>query len=175
MKTLFLHGMGARPKEWQMSCLLENNLEPHALHLNYSKCDAFGILSDYIIKHQIQLLIGRSHGGFLAYWLSEQHGIPSLSINPHFSIRSKKFVTPSITKRVSPLSLIFLGTDDELVDADRSLLFVEEERKLHPLKVIKTKMINGLGHWLDPNTFNIQIQWILDEIRNLNISTKNHE
>lgn len=169
MKTLWLHGMGARPKEWQLKGLLDNGLEPYALHLNYSTCPAFRILCEYIKKHDIKFLIGRSHGGFFAYWLSEEFGIPSLSINPHFSIRSKSFMTPPITQRTSPLSLVLLGSDDELVDADRSLLFIEREKMEFPDKNIKTLVLDGVGHWQDPDNFDTYIKWALNEYATLTV------
>jgi hypothetical protein len=163
MNTLFLHGMGARPKEWQLTCLLQHGLVPHALHLNYSTCPAFQILCEYVQEHDIQFLVGRSHGGFYAYWLSEEFGIPCLAINPHFSVRSKQFMTPPITARKSPLSMIVLGSDDELVDPDRSLLFLEQEMKEYPHKKIHTKVLDGVGHWLEPTAFAAHLQWALNE------------
>jgi len=168
MNTLWLHGMGARPKEWQLKGLLDNGLKPFALHLNYCNCPAFEILSAYIKENDIKFLIGHSHGGFLGYWLSEEFGIPCLLSNPHLSIRSQSFNTPPITQRKSPLSLIVLGSDDELVDADRTLLFLEQEKMKFPDKNIKTLMLNGVGHGQDPEHFDASVKWALKEYTYLN-------
>ena len=50
MRTLWLHGMGDRPMEWEHQIFLKNRIEPHALNLNYSLCSAFEILYEYIPK-----------------------------------------------------------------------------------------------------------------------------
>ena len=48
MKTLFVHGMGGRPKEWQLEALRNHHLEPYALHLDYTKMeDPFTHLKEY--------------------------------------------------------------------------------------------------------------------------------
>ena len=41
-------------------------------------------------KSGIEFLVGRSHGGYLSYWLSEELGIPCLIMNPHLSVRLKE-------------------------------------------------------------------------------------
>ncbi len=162
MRTLFLHGMGARPKEWQLRSLIENNLKPYALHLDYSRIDEFEVVSKYIEQENIEFLIGRSHGGYIAYWLSEQYCLPCLIINPHFSLRLRKKMKPPIDKYECPICCVSLGSDDMVVDPDRSLEFLELDE--NPDKVIKIKMLNGVGHPLDPDTFSEQIEWGLGEI-----------
>ena len=166
MRTLFLHGMGARPKEWQLNCFIENELEPYALHLDYSNVSAFEILSKYIEENQIKFLIGRSHGGYLSYWLAEEYGIPCLIINPHLSIRLKKQMQPPITQRRCPICLAVLGSDDLVVDSERTIKFLEEEINIK--KILKIRTLNGIGHPLDFDTFSEQIKWALSEIKNLN-------
>lgn len=164
MRTLWLHGMGARPYQFQLECLTENNLEPYALHLNYEKSTAYNEISEFIQENDIQFLIGRSHGGLHAYWLAEQFGLPCLAVNPHFSVRAKRFTSPAVSQNFSPLTLIVLGSDDELVDAYRSLLFIEQEKTEKPDKLILTKVLNGIGHWLDADCMNVHLRWALEEI-----------
>ncbi len=167
MRTLFIHGMGARPKEWQLQCLIDNDLEPYALHLDYNNVPEYDILSKFIEKNKIEFLVGRSHGGYLSYWLSEQYGIPCLIINPHLSIRLRKQMQPIITKRNCPICLTVLGSDDLVVDSERTLKFLEKEE--NQKKVLKIRILDGVGHPLDFDTFSEQVAWALNEINLLKV------
>ena len=169
MKVLFLHGMGARPKEWQLNVFREHNLDVYALHLVYSKdVNSFEVLRDYIKEKEIEFLVGRSHGGYFAYWLAEELGIPCLMMNPHHSLSLMDKMKPkAMTQRASPLCLLVLGTDDDLVDPDRTVLFFEEEAKKGHPKLLKTKIMDGVGHWLAPDTFSDMVGWALSEIKKL--------
>lgn len=168
MKTLFMHGMGARPKTWQLDCLKNAGLEPYALHLDYTrKPQKFDILKKYIQENQIEFLVGRSHGGFMGYWLSEELGLPCLLMNPQLSLSTHKQTKPPIQKYISPLSCIALGTNDRLVNADRSLLYIEKYKS--PESVVKIKMLDEIGHWLDMDTFSEVLNWSLQEIKKLDL------
>lgn len=166
MRTLFLHGMGARPKEWQLQSLIDLGLEAYALHLDYSRVPEFDILSEYIEKHNIEFLVGRSHGGYLAFWLAQKYSLPCLIINPHFSLRLKKQMDYEINDSDFPICLVVLGSDDVTVDSHRSLKYLSEKRFEN--KNIKVCTLKGVGHPLDYDTFNNSVQWALDEIKILN-------
>lgn len=171
MKTLFIHGMGVNPtyvREWQLECLQQVGLVPFSLHIDYNRTpNKFTILKDYILENGIEFLVGRSHGGFLGFWLGEELGIPCLLINPQLSIRIKKQMKPPITQTKCPLCLVALGTDDYLVDADRTLMYLEQEDEGNPNKIVKTKLLEGVGHWLDEDLFTTVLWWGLGEVQKI--------
>ena len=169
MRTLYVHGMGDKPNKWQIDIFREHNLDIYAIHLDYTKePDAFEILRDFAKQKRIEFIVGHSHGGFLTYWLAEELGTPCLMLNPHHSLRLMDKMKPkTITQRASPLCLLVLGTDDDLVDPDRTALIFEKEAKKDDSKIIKTKMLNGIGHWFDDDTFSAMIRWALSEISQL--------
>lgn len=163
-----MHGMGARPKTWQLDCLKNAGLEPYALHVDYTKSpDKFEVFKDYIKDNQIEFLVGRSHGGFMGYWLSEETGLPCLLMNPQLSLRADKYTRPKISQRKSSLSCIVLGTNDRLVNADRSLLYIEKDKSSK--STVKIKILDEIGHWLDIDTFTEVLEWSLEEVKNLNL------
>lgn len=90
-------------------------------------------------------------------------------MNPHLSVRLKDKMHPkTLSQRVSPLCLLVLGTDDDLVDPERTLQYFEEEKRLGHAKNHKIKIMDGVGHWLANDTFHDMVGWALDEIQLLN-------
>jgi uncharacterized protein len=134
MKTLFIHGMGSRPWAKGIAVLEQYGLEVFALHLDYNH-QSFNILRDYIQANQIEFLVGHSHGGFMAFWLAEELGLPCLLTNPSLSLRAKKKVSPAVSQLACPLCLVVLGGKDELVNPQRSLQYFEAD--VRPNKIIK--------------------------------------
>jgi len=135
----------------------------------------FSLFIDYVQQHNIEFLIGRSHGGFMAYWLSEALGIPCLAINPHLSLRNKERMRPKeAVEKKSPLCLVVVGTDDQLVDADRTLEYFAHEDQINPSVNRKIKVIDGIGHWLTIDMYTDLVAWALDEITRIPTLPSNH-
>ena len=164
MKVLYAHGMTSRPIEWKLEQIRTHGFDVYALHLPYPKHpNSFEILVDYCKKHQIEALIGHSHGGYFSYWLAEELGIPCLLINPHFSLKHGKRMQPPITHRACPLCLVVLGTDDQLVDPDRSATYLKQETSTLK-KNVKIKWLTGVGHSIGYHFFGDMVKWLADEV-----------
>ena len=165
MKLLFCHGMHGRPVEWRLNAIREVGFEVYAEHIQYYKIkNSFEILRNYCLQHQIEVLMGHSHGGYLSYWLAEDLGIPCLLVNPHLSIRLKKQMMPPITQRACPICLAALGTDDNIVDPERTARFLAEDHPHHPEKIVKIKWLEGAGHSLDPDYLSQIVTWLGEEL-----------
>jgi len=164
METLWLHGMGGSPNKEKIAYMKERGLNTHALHLDYNRePKRFEILRDYCIKHQIQLLVGSSFGGFLAFWLSEELGIPCLLLNPAVSLRNKRKTKPSgVSRLASPICLTALGAEDDKVDPERTALFMEKDTR--DGKVILTRTWQGEGHGFTMQAFEEILDWALPKL-----------
>lgn len=170
MKTLYAHGMHSKPKTWRIEAIKSLGLEPYTLHFpyyNYTTEEKFIFFKKYIRDNQIEFLVGHSHGGYMVYYLAEMLGLPCLCFNPQLSLKTAKYITPKIEKRKCPLCLIMLGEDDRLVYAQRTLTFLEKEKKHNSNKIVKTQIFDGIGHGIDPEIFTDMLIWSLEEIKNI--------
>lgn len=167
MKTLWVHGMGATPNEEKITLMRSKGLDTDALHLDYNKePKRYEILRDYCKANQVQFLTGSSYGGYLSFWISEELGIPCLLLNPAVSIRAKKKTQPnSVLSLKSPLCLTALGAKDNIIDHERTILFMEED--LRPSKIIKTKVWANEGHGFSIESFEEVLNWAMIELQTL--------
>lgn len=165
MKAIWMHGMGGSPNREKMELMEQYGLLPHALHIDYNNEPLrFEILKDYCIKNGIELLVGSSFGGLMGFWLSEELGIPCLLLNPAVSLSGKNKTKPaSATNLKSPLCLVALGGMDEQVDPQRTLLFMEKDRREG--KEILTKVLENEGHGLSLEAFREVLDWALVPVK----------
>jgi Predicted esterase len=164
MKTLWIHGMNASPNEEKIATMRSHGLEVDALHLDYgSEPRSFEILRDHCIQNSIAFLVGSSYGGFLAFWLSEELGLPCLIINPAVSLRLREITRPKLTGLRSKLCIVALGNDDDKIDPERTQQFMDQDRR--DGKTIVVKIWEMEGHNFSPNAFNEIIKWGLEELQ----------
>jgi len=167
MNILWAHEMGYKPDLMKIEIIKKFGLKPFYLHLDYeNNNNCFDILSDYCVEKQIDFLIGSSYGGFLCFWLSEKFGIPCLLLNPALSLRTKNKTKPKIESLKSKLCLVALSANDEVIDYNRTLLYLEND--IRKDKTIKTKIIEAEGHIITNQTFENILKWALFEFKNLN-------
>jgi len=159
MRTLYIHGMDVVADDGQLKILSDYVHDVYALNLDYHNGNEFDVLSKYIKKNEIGLLIGHSYGGFLSYWLAEEFGIPCININPLLSVRLRRKMQPAISRRACPICLTVLSAKDELVDYEQTLKFLELEKRDDKIDLIK--ILDDQGHYLSNGSFAEQIAWAL--------------
>ncbi|NJL11862.1 MAG: hypothetical protein HC913_01810 [Microscillaceae bacterium] len=162
MKTLYIHGFGGSVPEEKLNILKAQGLEVYALHLKYDHQSYF-LLKDYILGNNLEYLVGSSHGGFMAYWLAEELALPCLLLNPHLSLSARKKVSPTVSQLSCPICTVALGGEDQLVDPNRSLQYLEAEQR--PDKVVKIKWVERQGHSFDLEVLQEIVAWSLEEIK----------
>ena len=165
MKTLWLHGMGGKPNQEKIAYMESQGLKMHALHLDYNhEPRSFEILRDYIVENSIEFMVGSSHGGFLAFWLNEELNIPCLLLNPAVSISLKRKTKPDLTGLKGEFCIVALGALDQQVDAQRTLKFMDKDRREG--KKIITRVWENEGHGFTMEAFHEILKWGLDELEN---------
>ncbi len=172
MKTLFMHGKKRQIHDWQIRSIEQAGLEAFTLKMQYPENPKkpFLMLRNYILANQIEFLIGRSHGGFLGYWLAEELGLPCLLINPNLSPHTQKQITPTTSKRDCSLCVNVLGMSDEIVNPYRTREFLEKDHSKNPSKILKIKMLENIGHHLNEKIFSKMVNFTLTEIQKLHSS-----
>jgi hypothetical protein len=166
MKAIWMHGMGGSPSQEKMQLMEQYGLSTSALHLDYNRePQRFEILRDYCLTNSIELLVGSSFGGFMGFWLSEELGLPCILLNPAVSLSNKNKTKPSgVSHLKSTLCLVALGAKDEQVDPQRTLLFMEKDKREG--KTIFTKVFENEGHGLSIEAFREVLEWALPYIEN---------
>ncbi len=83
MKTLYIHGLDSYPVPEKTQIMKDAGLTVVALHINYrEQLAVYETLKDTSIRKKVKFIIGSSLGGYLAYWLAEDLGLPCLLFNP---------------------------------------------------------------------------------------------
>ncbi len=162
-KTLYIHGLDSSPKSSKIK-ILEKYSKTYALHLDYPKePDTFNLLSNLIIKNNINLIVGSSFGGMLGYWLAEKHKIPALLFNPALHIK-KSLVYFEINHNCSPYKLIVLGKKDKVVDPMLSTKILKKNLNEKKYEIINC---DELAHKIDIETFKKQTEYFYNKIKSL--------
>lgn len=151
MKTLYLHGLYAKPAPEKIS-ILENDygLDVIAPEIDYEKyagsLDLFDSLSGQIKKEKIMLIVGSSFGGYLGFHLSEFCSIPGYLFNP--ALIKKSLEIPVRMQRADVKKYVILGKHDDIVDPKKTKEYLWEN-KFQNTFVIE----QDFGHQTDPALF----------------------
>jgi hypothetical protein len=166
LKTLYIHGLDSHPVKEKLEILNKAGLEVFALHLDYrTEKNAYRILKKYVLDENISFLVGSSLGGYIAYWLAEELGLPCLLFNPAMSYSDafQEFI-PEIENRDCPARFVVVGAFDEIINPDESVRFF---RKLAYDDCFQRLVVcDWLEHQIDYKTFEEMVHWALLSYRN---------
>jgi len=116
MNILYLHGLMSTNKSQKTEWLKETHSVFNPA-LNYKE-DSKTIFNDLELlckQHEIDLVIGSSMGGYLAYHLSQKFNIPSLLFNPALEKNSIEKPPVDLVENLTIKHTIVLGEKDEVV------------------------------------------------------------
>lgn len=117
MNILYLHGLLSKNISDKTEWLSEtNNLYNLQLDYKTNSENIYQELKQFINNNPIDLIIGSSMGGYLAFHLGNDLNIPTLLFNP--SLTKNKIEKPVVTevKNISVLHTLVLGKGDEIVN-----------------------------------------------------------
>jgi len=161
MKTLYIHGLDSHPVPEKLEILKNSGLEVVALHIDYrTEADAYGILKKYAVEEKVEFLVGSSLGGFVAYWLAEDLGLPCLLFNPAMSFRdSLGEHMPEINSRLCPARFVVIGAFDETVDPKENINYFRDQDKSNCYQ--RAVVCEWLEHQIDYVSFDEMVSWAL--------------
>jgi uncharacterized protein len=114
MRVVFLHGYESEPFTQKNIILRENFSEVYDPEIDYNDNLTFDKLLTHLKENPVDLIIGSSMGGYLAYYLSTNLGVKTLLFNPALhSIPVELEV--KIGDRVSS-HFVVLGKNDDVID-----------------------------------------------------------
>ena len=117
MKIAYLHGLESSndPTSLKIIWLKDNFNQIYTPSIKYRNKESFTIIKAQIKKQKPDYIIGSSMGGYFAYLIGANLGIPTILFNPAVIGRSfEPFVDDSNLKETS--HNVFLGKTDEVID-----------------------------------------------------------
>lgn len=166
LNTLYIHGLDSSPSPEKLQIMEDRGLETYTLHLNYrEEDDIYVALKRYAVSKQIEFVIGSSMGGFLAYWLAEELGIPCLLFNPALNIKILKNKFPLIESLYCPARFVVLGAKDDVINPEENINYLRNKNRENLVQKIIT--CEWLGHQVDHQTFDEMLGWSLENINRL--------
>lgn len=131
MRILFLHGLMSSNQSKKIDWLKKEGHNVFHPLLNY-KDDGkiiFKDLNKLIKDNQIELIVGSSMGGYLAYHLSNLNNMRSLIFNPSLSISKRNALRPEITHTINDSNhhTVVMGRLDDVVIPRDTISYLEDE------------------------------------------------
>jgi len=164
MKVLYIHGLHSNPNPDKIKILEEAGLEVVAPFIDYEKEQGavYPRIKEIALAEKVELLIGSSMGGFMAYWLAYDLNKPALLYNPALYFDSMKSFIPKVTKDEIPPLYVCLGEKDQRVDPQLVKAYLSKRNPDHiHLKIISA---SWLEHGIDLATFASMSAWFLKEV-----------
>lgn len=158
-KAIYLHGLNSYPIPEKIEMLENAGFDVYAPQLDYRGEPAlFTRLRQEIIDQDIRFLIGSSLGGYLAFWLAEDLGLPCLLFNPamSYSEQMSEYI-PEIEQGKCPARFVVIGRWDDVVDPRENIRFF---RNLENDDCYQRVIVcEWLGHQIDFQSFGELVAW----------------
>lgn len=164
MKTLYIHGLDSFPVPTKKQIMKDAGLSVVALHINYrEQLAVYETLKDTAIRKKVKFIIGSSLGGYLAYWLAEDLGLPCLLFNPAM-IYDDVFYSkiPTIDDPKCTSRYVVLGAKDKSLKPKDTLKFLKKHNRGNLNQQVVT--CDWLGHQIDFKTFDEMVNWAVHSL-----------
>ncbi len=163
MKVLYIHGLHSNPNPLKLDILEKLGLEVVSPFIDYEKekAEVYKRVKKIALEEKIDLMIGSSLGGFIAYWLSRDIDKAALLFNPALYFESMKPFIPRLEKQHNTPIYVCLGEKDSQVNPQEVRKYLSEQTKNH--HNTKIMMTSWLAHGIDLKTFKTITAWFLSE------------
>ena len=168
MKALYIHGLDSSPNKEKLEIMREAGLEPIALHLDYrTHPNPYEELKKEALSQKVEVLVGSSLGGYFAFWLGEELGLPAFLLNPAMTIdRSLPLAINHIKEHKAPLRYVAIGAKDDVINPVLNLEFFQNLASEACYQRVIT--CDWLKHVIDLETFATLLDWFLSGLKNRN-------
>lgn len=166
MKAIYIHGLHSEINPNKIKILEEAGLEVIAPEIDYEKEQAavYPRIKALMEKEQIEVLVGSSMGGFMAYWLARELNLPALLFNPALHFESMQPFIPKLDSKYHPPLFVCSGEKDKTVHPKLLREYLNKEHGDDSnLRIISA---SWLAHQIDLQTFRGMTAWFLGELAN---------
>ncbi|MFN4149934.1 MAG: YqiA/YcfP family alpha/beta fold hydrolase [Candidatus Sericytochromatia bacterium] len=163
-KILYLHGLDSFLNDEKRN-VLEKYGEVLAPNIDYrSNSNIYDLFLEEIKKENIDVIIGSSMGGLIAYYLSHNTQKPSLLFNPALPYQSVlQIVDKGNIDTSSELKYIILGKKDIIVKYSDNIDFLN--KNIHDSDNVEIKIINKLEHRIPTDIFEKEVFNFFKELK----------
>jgi esterase/lipase len=164
MKAIYIHGLHSEINLDKIKILEEAGLEVIAPEIDYEKEQGavYPRIKSLMIEESIDVLIGSSMGGFMAYWLARDLNKAALLYNPALHFESMKPFIPQLESNYYPPLFVCSGEKDETVPSKHLRAYLDKEHRDNSnLRIISA---SWLAHQIDLQTFRGMTAWFLGEL-----------
>lgn len=130
MNILYLHGLMSSNQSSKVDWLRELGHNVYNPKLNYKEGGKtiFNDLEQISNKQHINLVVGSSMGGHLAFHLSNKYNIPTLLFNP--SLAPNEIDKPDVREVENDIVLhtVVIGKNDNVVIPQKTLSFLKDKK-----------------------------------------------
>jgi predicted esterase YcpF (UPF0227 family) len=163
MKALYIHGLNSSPNPKKLEIIESLGLEVVSPFIDYDqeKAAVYDRVKNIALENNVDLIIGSSLGGFIAFWLANDIHIPALLFNPALYFESMQPFIPKVDSLNETPLYVCLGEKDKQVNPSEVQEYLNKLNPHH--KMLKILKASWLPHGIDLSTFRSMISWFLAE------------
>jgi len=151
MNILYLHGLdGHLSNDKRIALEKYGRVIGPQTDYRISDCN-IEILTDQYQQEQIDIVIGNSMGGLMAYHISLAYGTPCLIFNPALPYTSVPQQIPVIVRKRTEILQVVLGKQDEVINYLDTMKYLGDN--VAPEVEYKLHIHSTLPHRIDIATF----------------------
>lgn len=142
---LYLHGLDSQPTPLKTHLISTLGVTVIALQMHYrQERNLYQRLRNLCLYFDVKWIVGSSLGGYAAFWLSHDLGIPCVLLNPALAFRSQD---PGLVPENIPFTpakrIVFMGEKDDVVIPETTIQWLYE---YNPENMPDIRKLSDVGH-----------------------------
>lgn len=128
MRILFLHGLESQPNCQKVKWLQDQGHRVQSPEIDYHDNQSYENIYKLTRRNNYDVIVGSSMGGWFAWNLGKELGVPVLLLNPALHSRSIEPTIGSWINEEQKMSKVFLaiGNDDIIINPVKTLQWLRE-------------------------------------------------
>ena len=130
MKIAFLHGLESKAGCERVQWLQSQGHEVYNPQLFYAWDNCYERVTEDFLKNKPELIIGSSMGGWFAWNLGKDFGIPVLLLNPAVHSRTMEPEMEPVREQFGSKVYMALGKNDDVIDPEKTVQWMHDNDHL---------------------------------------------
>ena len=130
MRILYLHGLESKAHCEKCKWLESQGHSVHSPKIDYTEDNCYDNLKTLVKYNTYDVIIGSSMGGWVAWNLGKDLGIPVLLLNPAVHSRSIHIDIEPVREQKASKVFLAIGLADDIIDPDTTIEWLNKHDKL---------------------------------------------